>query len=124
MTTRILSRRRTLLEVCLFALVTLTSVQAQTSGSGSSTALVNNTTTLAHYEIKPNDLPAPNATKDATNPPRVIARPADAKLNLPPGFSVDTFAEGGFTEPRWMALAPNGDVFLSDSRAGKIIVLR
>ncbi|HTG93716.1 MAG TPA: sorbosone dehydrogenase family protein, partial [Pyrinomonadaceae bacterium] len=50
--------------------------------------------------------------------------PADAKLNLPPGFSVGTFAEGGFTQPRWMALAPNGDVFLSDSRSGKIFVLR
>ena len=124
MTTRILSRRRTLLEVCLLGLVTLTSVHAQTSGSGPSTSVTNNTSTLAHFDIKPADLPPPNATKDATNPPRVIPRPADAKLNVPPGFSVDTFAEGGFTEPRWMALAPNGDVFLSDARSGKIIVLR
>src|SRR5262249_9668568 len=30
----------------------------------------------------------------------------------------------GFTLPRWMALAPNGDVFVADSRAGKILVLR
>jgi glucose/arabinose dehydrogenase len=81
-------------------------------------------TTLAHYDIKPGDLPPPNPAEDAVNPPRVIPRPADAKLNMPPGFSVETFAEGEFREPRWMALAPNGDVFLSDSRAGKIIVLR
>jgi len=47
--------------------------------------------------------------------------PAPAKSET---FTVDTFAEGGFTEPRWMALAPNGDVFLSDARSGKIIVLR
>lgn len=80
--------------------------------------------TLAHYDIKPSDLPPPNPAEDAVNPPRVIPRPADAKLNMPPGFSVETFAEGEFTQPRWMALAPNGDVFVSDSRAGKIIVLR
>ena len=79
---------------------------------------------LRQYNIKPSDLPPPNPAEDAVNPPRVIPRPADAKLIMPPGFSADTFAEGDFREPRWMALAPNGDVFLSDSRAGKIIVLR
>jgi len=127
MTTQITFRRPTLLDVCLSVLLALfpvAHINAQTSGGGSSTPLVNNTATLAHFDIKPSDLPAPNATEDATNPPRVISRPADAKLNLPPGFSVDTFAEGGFTQPRWMALAPNGDVFLSDSRSGKIFVLR
>jgi len=79
---------------------------------------------LRKYEIKPSDLPPPNAAEDAVNPPRVVPRPAGAQLIMPPGFSVDTFAEGDFREPRWLALAPNGDVFLSDARAGKIIVLR
>jgi glucose/arabinose dehydrogenase len=92
---------------------------AQTSATGP--AISNSP--LGHYDIKPTDLPPPNATEDATNPPRVIPRPADAKLNLPPGFAVDTFAEG-FTQPRWMALARNGDVFVTDSRANKIVVLR
>lgn len=27
-------------------------------------------------------------------------------------------------EPRWLALAPNGDVFVADARAGRILVLR
>jgi hypothetical protein len=62
------------------------------------------------YNIKPSDLPPPNPAEDATNPPRVIPRPAGAKFNVPAGFSVETFAEGDFTQPRWMALAPNGDV--------------
>lgn len=79
---------------------------------------------LRQYNIKPSDLPAPNPAEDAVNPPRVVPRPAGAQLIVPPGFSVDTFAEGEFREPRWLALAPNGDVFLSDARAGKIIVLR
>ena len=79
---------------------------------------------LRKYDLKPSDLPPPNPAEDAVNPPRVVPRPAGAQLIMPPGFSVDTFAEGDFREPRWLALAPNGDVFLSDARAGKIIVLR
>src|SRR6266498_525193 len=89
-----------------------------TSMSGTSTA------TLNHYEIKPSDLPAPNATADADNPPRVIPRPADAKLELPPGFVISTFADGDFKRPRWLALAANGDVFVADAEAGKILILR
>lgn len=80
--------------------------------------------TLRKYDLKPSDLPPPNPAEDAVNPPRVVPRPPGAQLIMPPGFSVDTFAEGDFREPRWLALAPNGDVFLSDARAGKIIVLR
>ena len=77
-----------------------------------------------HYEIKPGDLPPPNATPDADNGPRVIPAPADARLNLPPGFEVKTFAEGDFKRARWMVLAPNNDVFVSDADANSIIILR
>jgi glucose/arabinose dehydrogenase len=81
-------------------------------------------TPLAHYEITPASLPPPNATEDAVNPPDVIPRPRGAQLRQPPGFEIGTFAEGGFERPRWMALAPNGDVFVADSEAGRVIVLR
>lgn len=93
----------------LFVLLTTASVCAQE---------------LRQYNIKPSDLPPPNPAEDAVNPPRVVPRPPGAQLILPHGFSADTFAEGDFTQPRWLALAPNGDVFVSDSRAGKIIILR
>ena len=80
---------------------------------------------LRHYEIRPADLPPPNATPDAENPSRVIPPPPDARLNLPPGFRVTTFAErGDFKRPRWMALAPNGDVFVADHSANTIFILR
>lgn len=79
---------------------------------------------LAHHEITVGSLPPPRATKDAENPPRVIARPANAELQVPPGFSVSVFAEGGFEWARWMALAPNGDIFVSDADANSIVVLR
>src|SRR5947207_7109382 len=63
--------------------------------------------------IDPKTLPPPFATESATRSSRQIAQPADARLFVPKGFKVNVFAEGGFREPRWMALAPNGDVFLA-----------
>ncbi|HEX8738231.1 MAG TPA: sorbosone dehydrogenase family protein [Pyrinomonadaceae bacterium] len=76
------------------------------------------------YEIKPENLPKPFETKSAFRASAVVAQPADAVLNLPKGFQLNIFAEGGFTYPRWMALAPNGDVFVADSRADSIVILR
>ena len=80
---------------------------------------------LARYEIKPESLPAPNLEEgEATNPPTLVARPAGAGFLLPPNFEISTFAEGDFRNPRWLALAPNGDIFLADSEANTIRVLR
>src|SRR5581483_4037498 len=80
--------------------------------------------TLGHYEIKPADLPQPFETQNVENPPHLISRPSGADLQLPPGFAATVFAEGGFLQPRWLAQAANGDVFVADSKAGNIILLR
>jgi len=53
---------------------------------------------LGHYEIKPSDLPPPKIENEVNNGPRVIPRPEGAKLIMPPGFEISTFAEGGFTQ--------------------------
>ncbi|HVF91884.1 MAG TPA: hypothetical protein VNH22_17595, partial [Blastocatellia bacterium] len=79
---------------------------------------------LGHYEISPASLPPPGASASKMNFPKMAPRPADAKFILPEGFRIATFAEGDFQEPRWLALAPNGDVFLSESRAGRVTILR
>ena len=77
-----------------------------------------------HYEIKPEDLPPPFATESASHSSRIVPQPPGAMLNVPPGFKVSVYAEGDFKNPRWLALAPNGDVFVADSGANKIIILR
>jgi glucose/arabinose dehydrogenase len=74
--------------------------------------------------IKPESLPKPFETQSVVNGPRVIPQPAGAKLHLPPGFEVQVFAEGDFQNPRWIIEGPNGDLFVADSRANKIILLR
>ncbi len=76
------------------------------------------------FQNKPENLPAPFHTESARRPSKQVGQPAGATLKLPKGFQINVFAEGEFTYPRWMALAPNGDVFVADSRANKIIILR
>lgn len=56
------------------------------------------------------------------NPPIVVPLPKDFRPQVPSGFTASVMA-AGFDEPRWLAIAPNGDLFVADSRAGKVIVL-
>ncbi len=69
------------------------------------------------------DLPPPYATKSASNAPNRIVRPEGATLDVPPGFRANVFADG-LDHPRWMAVAPNGDVFLAQPSEGEITLLR
>ena len=73
--------------------------------------------------IRPQDLPAPGATASAANMARVVRRPAEAVPQVPPGFRIDLFAEG-LSGPRIIRVAPNGDIFVAETRAGRILVLR
>lgn len=75
------------------------------------------------HKIDVATLPAPFASPSANNFPRFIAKPAGAELQLPDGFKVDTFATG-LQAPRAMVLAPNGDIFLSETQSGRVKVLR
>jgi len=59
-------------------------------------------------------LPPPYHSPSVNNRPRVIPRPGSAKLNLPPGFQIEVFAEG-FERPRFMLLGPNQELLVSDS---------
>ncbi|MBV9537640.1 MAG: hypothetical protein JOY70_01765, partial [Acidisphaera sp.] len=71
--------------------------------------------------IDPGSLPPPYATHSASEGPRVIARPEGAALRVPPGFVVAPFASG-LEMPRVVRRAPNGDIFLAESGAGRIRV--
>lgn len=68
-------------------------------------------------------LPPPFDTPWYRKITRVVPAPEGAKLKLPQGFEASVFADG-FKHARWMALAPNGDVFLAESGFGEITVLR
>jgi glucose/arabinose dehydrogenase len=65
------------------------------------------------------DLPAPYATPGVANPSQKIARPEGKLPEVPPGFHIGIFASG-FADARWLAIAEDGDVFLAESRSGRI----
>ena len=96
-----------------------------------------------HRKITIDDLPEPKPEEDVSNQPQVVARPPDAWPIAPAGFKVTLYAGGDappmqnsemrekmhpstgtFTIPRVIRTAPNGDLFLADSGAGTILVLR
>lgn len=74
------------------------------------------------YGKKPN-LPPPFATKSAGNGPDHEKPPAGFLPKAPAGFEVSVYAKD-FSRPRFMAVAPNGDIFVADTGAGRIVVLR
>src|SRR5438552_7224778 len=74
-------------------------------------------------KITPADMPPPYETASANHGPTVVARPANAWPKAPPGFVVELFA-GGLDNPRLIRTAPSGDVFVAESRPGRIRVLR
>jgi len=104
--------------VVLFAVV-LTAVPArsQTDLSGPNEPVSH------HFLITQADLPEPFATESVANSGSIRPIPDPPVLNLPEGFTVNLFA-AGFDHARWLATAPNGDVFLAESKPGRIMVLR
>jgi glucose/arabinose dehydrogenase len=59
----------------------------------------------------------------AYNWPVVVPPPANFQPQVPAGFKASVFASG-FEQPRWLAVAPDGDVFVADSGGGQVVVLR
>jgi glucose/arabinose dehydrogenase len=95
------------------------------------------------HKITLADLPKPKPEEAVRNTAIVIPRPANAWPVAPPGFKVTLYAGGDsapmqradnkevmelsggtFTMPRLVRIAPNGDLFLADSGAGTLFVLR
>jgi glucose/arabinose dehydrogenase len=75
------------------------------------------------HKITLADLPKPGATKSVDNGPDLVPRPANAQLQVPPGFKVQLYA-AGLRNPRLIRTAPNADVFLAESQPGQIKVFR
>jgi glucose/arabinose dehydrogenase len=77
----------------------------------------------ASHLIRASELPPPCATSAARNFPWVAPRPDNAALHVPPGFTISEWANG-FNNPRFLTVAPNGDIFVAESAPGRISVLR
>lgn len=69
------------------------------------------------------DLPKPYATRSASNASRVVPPPPGTLPSVPYGYSVAIWTTD-VKSPRHMALAPNGDVFVAESRRNRVSVFR
>jgi cytochrome c2 len=76
----------------------------------------------SQHHISAASLPAAFATPSARNNSFVVPKPASASLSVPPGFHVDTFISS-LTGPRKMLVASNGDILVTEMRAGRVTVL-
>ena len=75
------------------------------------------------HKITVEDLPQPYATHSVDNGAHLVPRPNDAWPQAPAGFKVTIYATG-LEKPRLIRKAPNGDLFVAESDAGRIRVLR
>jgi glucose/arabinose dehydrogenase len=78
------------------------------------------------YHLRPSDLPTPTMAgtdpeASVARPATVVAAPSGAMPRVPDGFTVSVFASG-LKQPRRIRVAPNGDVFVSESGAGRVLV--
>ena len=69
------------------------------------------------------NLPRPYATNSASKSPNVVAIPQNPTLNVPAGFQVNVYADN-LEAPRWLALTPNGEVLVTETRSNRIRLLR
>ncbi|HUZ93308.1 MAG TPA: sorbosone dehydrogenase family protein [Edaphobacter sp.] len=69
------------------------------------------------------DLPAPAPEQSVDNGADMVPRPDNAWPQAPRGFKVELYAQD-FKQPRYILTAPNGDLFVADSAAGEVKVLR
>lgn len=107
----------------LIASVAITTLACRGEAQPKPATTAANDALLQHYEIRADRLPAPYATRSAGNPPNVVSRPASALLHVPRGFRIAAYAPN-LDNPRNMILAPNGDIFVAETGAGRISILR
>lgn len=69
------------------------------------------------------NLPQPNQNQSVSNSPNVVSIPANPTLRVPAGFTVNVFAEN-LDAPRWLALTPNGEVLVTETKQNRIRLLR
>ena len=74
------------------------------------------------FHVKASELPKPFATPAVENSSQKTVRPNGVLPQVPKGFSVSVLASG-LRDARWLAVAPNGDVFVSQPDEGRISVL-
>jgi glucose/arabinose dehydrogenase len=95
---------------------------AELTGEGSAGNWQADAPGVRHH-VRLEDLPKPYVSPSAQNSPKVVVRPEGAALHVPAGFEVRQYADG-LRNPGHPLTAPNGDIFVGESEADEIRILR
>lgn len=121
-------RASTILASLPLALIAFTPVNAQEVMTGEAAfGSAEDDTVGMRRHITPDALPQPShhendpEAPDFENAPTLVDAPEGAMPEVPEGFSVEIFATG-LEQPRVIRVAPNGDIFVAESEAGRISV--
>lgn len=98
-------------------------IPTDSSVAANPTSITTQTLTPKRIQISLDQLPQPFASDSASKPPEILPIPAQPKLNVPQGFVVNVFAEN-LDNPRWLALTPNGEVLVTETRQNRIRLLK
>jgi glucose/arabinose dehydrogenase len=74
-------------------------------------------------KITPEDLPPAAPNLDAANAAQPVPRPDGTMPKLPAGYSAELLVKD-IENPRVLRVAPNGDLFVADSKANQVRVFR
>lgn len=117
-------RRRNFPAVLVFAALATGAARADNDGSGqSSNGDWNNDAPGQWRKITTESIPAPYASSPVAVSTQAVTTTDDFRPKAPAGFRVERLAEG-LAGPRAIRLAPNGDIFVVETNAGAVRVLR
>ncbi len=74
-------------------------------------------------KLSVSELPPPHDTPSVDNGANMVPKPDGALPVAPAGFEVSLFA-GNLSNPRKIVTAPNGDIFVAESGANRVKILR
>ena len=97
---------------------------ACTRGADSEPAIVTEAFEPQPVTIALDRLPAPGATESARKFPKMVPAPDPPVLRAPAGFHVTRWYAGALDHPRWLALTPEGDVLVTETKQNRILRLR
>lgn len=110
------------LTICILIATLIASCNGQVKKSEKE-ALAKQPDIIVKTAIGDITLPPPFATKSATTRSSIVDWPSGKMPIAPEGFVVTKFAEK-LDNPRWTYVAPNNDIFVSESEADRISIFR
>jgi glucose/arabinose dehydrogenase len=96
---------------CLWLLAACQSNHNKQLKAAADPGKIDTITTRTNIKVK---LPEPYATKSVVNYSEVIGWSGNKTPTAPPGFTVTKFADS-LENPRWIYVAPNGDIFVAEA---------